>query len=253
MKKKARNNAPVSPGTTSDQEQGLRFRRRTTTGPGSTSNSSLVTDVAPLDEYIDFDNSLYNFTMPDIASIVHPTISGPESQETAEANLQLCGYENPHLLLEPCLVKSTSSGLETPLHMAVRSGSSKIVQLLLQHGADHNARDAQGMTPLAHAIIGNHESVANTLLSRGAQVLAIDKQQRSALHLAVLHSRERLLTTLIRHCGRNSSVIDECDMEGQTPLHIAIKMSHDLAVEALCEAGADVQLQLGVNSTLATA
>jgi ankyrin repeat protein len=200
---------------------------------------------------MNFGDSLNTCTMPDVASTLVSTIPPSESQDTIEALLQHFGCDSPRLLLEPRLVESNSARLDTPLHMAVRRGSAKIVQLLLQHGADCNARGAQSMTPLAYAIIGNHESVADMLLSRGAQVLAMDDQQRSALHLAVMHRRERLLRTLVCHCGRNSGVLDECDMEGKTPLHIAISMDLDSAVEVLCEAGANVQLQPGLRSTLA--
>ena len=38
----------------------------------------------------------------------------------------------------------------TPLHYAVRSGKLPLIQLLLDHGADVNARDPDGLTPLEH-------------------------------------------------------------------------------------------------------
>lgn len=247
--------------TSPEEEQGTRSRSRSMTESASTSDFSYATDsntnsgsnvsqgadIFPFDDPMNFGDSLNTFTMPDVASTLVSTIPPSESQDTIEALLQHFGCDK----LEPPLVESNSARLDTPLHMAVRGGSAKIVQLLLQHGADCNTRGAQSMTPLAHAIIGNHESVADMLLSRGAQVLAIDDQQRSALHLAVMHRRERLLRTLVCRCERNSGVLDECDMEGKTPLHIAISMDLDSAVEVLCEGGANVHLQPGVRSTLA--
>ncbi|KAH9844884.1 Ankyrin repeat and protein kinase domain-containing protein [Teratosphaeria destructans] len=146
---------------------------------------------------------------------------------------------------EQQLVRSNSDRLDTPLHTAAGKGSAKIVQVLLQHGADCNARGVEGKTPLAHAVIGDHESAADILLSHGAQVLAVDDQQRSALHLAVTHGRERILRILIRHCANDNGALDVCDVQGNTPLHLAINMNLDSLVEVLCEAGANVQLQPG--------
>lgn len=152
-----------------------------------------------------------------------------------------CYIPSPPLI--PITAGSDCAGLETPLHMAVRSGSEKIVRVLLEHGADCNARGAQSMTPLARAIIENHENVVEMLLSHGARMSAVDEHQRSALHLAVIHRHERLLKALVKHCRDNSAVINGYDKEGNTPLHIAISMDLASAVEVLCEAGANVQLQ----------
>ena len=226
------------------------FSLTTDSNTNSGSNVSHSADIFPFDDPMNFGDGLNTFTMSDVASNLVSTIPPSEPQDTLEALSQRFECDSPRLLLEPRLVESSSARLDTPLHMAVRRGSAKIVQLLLQHGADCNARDAQRMTPLAHAIIGNHESVADMLLSRGAQVLTMDDQQRSALHLAVMHRRERLLRTLVCHCGKDSGVLDECDVEGKTALHVAIGMDLDSAVEVLCEAGANVQLQPAVHSTL---
>lgn len=168
-----------------------------------------------------------------------------------ETTMQPNGCYGPSRLLIPGIAGSDSVGLETPLHMAVRSGSEKIVRVLLEHGADCGARDAESMTPLARAIIENHENVADMLLSHGAQISAVDDHERSALHLAVMHHRERLLRVLVKHCRENSAVINGHDREGNTPLHLAICMDLASAVEVLCEAGANVQLQPSPRSILA--
>lgn len=157
--------------TNSEEEQGTQSRSRPMTESASTSDFSYATDsntnsgsnvsqgadIFPFDDPMNFGDSLNTFTMPDVASTLVSTIPPSESQDTIEALLQRFGCDNSRLLLEPRLVESNSARLDTPLHMAVRRGSAKIVQLLLQHGADCNARGAQSMTPLAHAIIGNHE------------------------------------------------------------------------------------------------
>ncbi|KJX98378.1 hypothetical protein TI39_contig415g00015 [Zymoseptoria brevis] len=185
------------------------------------------------DNFVDFGDSLNKLSLPDMATVLstHP---GSQTADTIDTGLQCLEVETPR---------------DSPLHMAARRGSQKIVQMLLQHGADINARDAQSMTPLTLAILQNHEAVASILLARGADVLALDHQQRSALHLAVLHRRERLLRIIVRHCGKSSGVLDSYDMEGRTPLHVAIEMDFVSAVDVLCAGGANVQLQPGLRIT----
>lgn len=135
---------------------------------------------------------------------------------------------------------SCSSEPENPLHMAVRKGSGKIVQLLLQHGADCNAKDGQGLTPLSHAIMKEQEDIVDMLLSHGAQVDFVDNYQRSPLHWTILKHQDRLLKVLIKHCEKNHEIINAYDIDGKTPLHLAISLGLDAAVEILLEAGADV-------------
>ena len=50
----------------------------------------------------------------------------------------------------------------TPLHIAAAKGLTDIVELLLSHGADVNAK-ANGWTPLKAAIENNHPDVAKLL------------------------------------------------------------------------------------------
>jgi ankyrin repeat protein len=62
----------------------------------------------------------------------------------------------------------------TPLHEAARQGYAEIVDLLLTLGANPNAMDGQGRTPLRWAMARGHESVVNLLRERGATGSAKD-------------------------------------------------------------------------------
>jgi ankyrin repeat protein len=59
----------------------------------------------------------------------------------------------------------------TPLHLAARRGSKECVQLLLQHGADRDAKTTQGLTPLDVARVNK----------RGAVVALLEQPQPAAV------------------------------------------------------------------------
>ena len=62
----------------------------------------------------------------------------------------------------------------TALMLASKYGELKIVKLLLEKGADINAKDNRGYTPLSEASIYGQLEVAKLLLEKGANVNAKD-------------------------------------------------------------------------------
>jgi ankyrin repeat protein len=57
----------------------------------------------------------------------------------------------------------------TALHEAARAGRLSFVKLLVDHGADVNAKSTDGRTPLSFALEGKHEDVAAYLTDHGAR------------------------------------------------------------------------------------
>lgn len=130
---------------------------------------------------------------------------------------------------------------QSPLHIAVKKGHTKIIQMLLKHKADCNERDSEGLTPLMLATIKGYDDVADLLLSNDAKIQHVIKQEQSAVHLAVLHGRDRLLAKLLQQCKGDSAIINGYSKDGKMPLHLAIQMGFEVAVELLLESGAEVQ------------
>jgi len=57
----------------------------------------------------------------------------------------------------------------TALHFAAQKGHAEIVRILLEHGADVNAKDTEaGFTPLLFAAFKGHAAIVQMLLDRGA-------------------------------------------------------------------------------------
>ena len=57
------------------------------------------------------------------------------------------------------------------LHWAAFYGHERVVQRLLEKGADVDSRDRYGHTPLSWAAWNGHEAVVKLLLEKGAEKL----------------------------------------------------------------------------------
>jgi ankyrin repeat protein len=89
-----------------------------------------------------------------------------------------------------------------PLHIAVYNGSDEIVTLLLEHGADINGIDIDGMTPLHHSAGTDKASIVKILLNykpkNGIQINAniTDVYHSIPLHL-VFSNKKNNFTDLV--------------------------------------------------------
>lgn len=86
---------------------------------------------------------------------------------------------------------------KAPLHLAAQRGQDKMVALLLDKGADVNARDTTGQTPLHCAVDGRKMATITLLLDRGADLSHKDARGLSPLHLAVDKGWEEVVLCLI--------------------------------------------------------
>ncbi|KAL3419167.1 tetratricopeptide ankyrin repeat and coiled-coil containing 1 [Phlyctema vagabunda] len=136
------------------------------------------------------------------------------------------------------------AGWLPPLHLAAQKGHERIVQVLLQHGADCNEADSAGLTPLMHATIGGYEEVITLLLARGARADRADRKGRSALHWAVMHRGEAALKILLEHPKENQGLVDAYNRNGRTALHAAIETGFEPGVQLLLQYGASVNCRV---------
>lgn len=78
----------------------------------------------------------------------------------------------PNVWIDPSSINALTKSGETPLISAIVTGDVELVRLMLQRGADVEARCVDHITPLMHAVMHGHLSILDLLLSKGAQVNA---------------------------------------------------------------------------------
>ncbi|HLX45699.1 MAG TPA: ankyrin repeat domain-containing protein [Bryobacteraceae bacterium] len=92
--------------------------------------------------------------------------------------------------------RSTNPMQNMPLHAAAAGKHSEIIKLLLDHGASANARQHGGWTPL-HAVAQNGDvDSAKALLSSGADVEARADNSQRALDLALTKGQQAMVEFL---------------------------------------------------------
>jgi ankyrin repeat protein len=180
------------------------------------------------------------------------------------------------LQADPKLVNDRDSNGDTPLHVAALHNQLAIVQLLLQAGADVNAKNSygaftpgdlggvlgsnnhkdpvalltvhgvdtadmkNGYTPLQLAIFSvGHRKMVELLVSKGADVNARAASGATPLFFAVLRDQKDDAQFLIDK-GAN---VNTPDAYGDTILDCALHLQYGSLIQMLVDHGADVNAQ----------
>ena len=129
----------------------------------------------------------------------------------------------------PKLIQSRTLLGKTSLHMAVESGNSNIVALLLEAGADVNAK-GDSVTPLHLAAFYGSVQIAEMLLKAGADVNAIGfRHNDTPLHVAAFHGHVNVVKLLLAH----GADINIENMQRKTPLQLAQERRRTNVIDVL--------------------
>ncbi len=160
------------------------------------------------------------------------------------------------------LTRSDSHRCGMFLHTLIREDNKKILKLLINHGADLNAKSKSEATPLLLAIGEENKEIVELLLNNGADVNAGDKYKGTPLHNAVNRENKEIVELLLNNGAdvNRFNALCYAAAEGyenivklliahgaklntwwvEPALHCAVKAGHKNIVELLIAHGADV-------------
>lgn len=143
-------------------------------------------------------------------------------------------------------MKSQKGGTEDPINMLfdyMRGHEwDKFRELINQNDTiDINVRDNQSNYLLTYAIRFNKPDIVKLLLHRGAKHDIVDKMERSILYDAIESNFSQVMKIILEYSEQNIGIMvkDIRDLNGNIPLHYAIKFKNEHAVELLMNSKSD--------------
>ena len=139
----------------------------------------------------------------------------------------------------PDAVKRPNSFGWTALHMAAFAGNVANTQLLIDKGADVNARAKSRFlnTPLQTALLTGQYETAKLLLEHGADSLVRQSKGFTPMHEAALLGRADLIELLLAHGAEINSMADN----GHTPMAEALRGHHEDTAALLKSKGGKIE------------
>jgi ankyrin repeat protein len=125
----------------------------------------------------------------------------------------------------------------TVLHWATRNNDVMLVDRLLRAGAKPNPENRYGVTPIALACESGSAAIVKRLIEAGVSANATGPYGETALHTCAYTGNTAAARVLI---AAGASIDPGDSWRGQTPLMWAAAKGHPETMQALIEAGADI-------------
>jgi ankyrin repeat protein len=143
----------------------------------------------------------------------------------------MAGDVKPLIAADAAFVRTVFKNGWTPLHAAAFAGNLPAARLLLDAGAEVNARAKNQFenTPLQVSMLTRSRAVAKLLLSRGAEVNAVQAEGVTALHEAAQAGDLEMIRALLA-AGADSRIVSK---QFGTARDLAVKAGHEEAARLL--------------------
>lgn len=130
--------------------------------------------------------------------VQHPELEVDATSPAGETLLMMAAIRSQHAAMRTLIGRGAAINRPgwTPLHYAASGGDVPAVKLLLERGAEIDARAPNGNTPLMMAAAFGLIDVADFLLGQGADAAAVNKAGRTAADLALAADRDGLAQRL---------------------------------------------------------
>jgi len=134
----------------------------------------------------------------------------------------------------------------TVLAMAILLENMAMVQFLLENGANIEANDNLGHTVLALATRRGNMAIVQFLLEKGANMEAKDSNDNTVLAIAVIERNKAMVQFLLE----NGANIEAKDIHGSTVLTLAVLHENKATVQFLLEKGANIEAKGDLGDTV---
>ncbi len=133
-----------------------------------------------------------------------------------------------------CIINSMSGYLYY-INGVTTLGNIKLLELLIEYGADINIKDSKGNTPLYLAVEYSEEAVVELLLKSGANQTFGNKEGNTPLILACSIGKEDIIKLLLA----DKNLVETVNKEGITPFLAASIVDKPNILQMLINEGAD--------------
>lgn len=130
----------------------------------------------------------------------------------------LAGHPDTAAKQQESRIKARPEDIKETRKPQERSSSDnayRLAEILIDHGANVNEKDENGLTPLHWAVRHRNQRLVELLLHKGADAKIFDKSHKLPLHWAAMKGYIPIINLLLTE---TSDLINERDDRGRTPL-----------------------------------
>lgn len=135
----------------------------------------------------------------------------------------------------------------TPLHLAALFAPTAVAELLIARGADWRVTANEGETPLHFAAMAGNTQLVEKLLQAGADVNAREADGMTPLSRAAYYTDSSDMLRLLANAG--AELCPRVGENGTTPLHLAAMSGQIANLRTLIDLGLDINLRTTAGDT----